>query len=74
MLAQGTPLHVVSESLGHASTTITKDVYQHLLGGDRRAVAASMSLGAVRTRYGGRGFQHGSQRYKKPLPGAGRGL
>jgi integrase len=29
MLAQGTPLHVVSEVLGHASTTITKDVYGH---------------------------------------------
>ena len=43
MLAQGTPLHVVSEILGHASITITKDVYGHLLEGDRRAVAASMS-------------------------------
>jgi integrase len=27
MLAQGTPLHVVSEILGHASITVTKDVY-----------------------------------------------
>jgi integrase len=26
-LAQGTPLHVVSEVLGHASIAITKDVY-----------------------------------------------
>ena len=26
MLAQGTPLHVVSEVLGHASVAITKDV------------------------------------------------
>jgi len=42
MLAQGTPLHVVSEILGHASITITKDVYGHLAEGDRRAVAASM--------------------------------
>ena len=42
-LAQGTPLHVVSEILGHASITITKDVYGHLVEGDRRAVAASMS-------------------------------
>lgn len=33
MLAQGTPLHVVSESLGHASTPITKDVRQHLVEG-----------------------------------------
>jgi len=39
----GTPLHVVSEILGHASITITKDVYGHLVEGDRRAVAASMS-------------------------------
>jgi integrase len=43
MLAQGTPLHVVSEILGHASITITKDVYGHLAEGDRRAVAAYMS-------------------------------
>ena len=39
----GTPLHVVSEVLGHASITITKDVYGHLLEGDKRAVAESMS-------------------------------
>ena len=39
MLAQGTPLHVVSEILGHASITITKDVYapaggRQVSGGD----------------------------------------
>ena len=43
MLAQGTPLHVVSEVLGHASLAITKDVYGHLLEGDKRAAAESMS-------------------------------
>ena len=43
MLAQGTPLHVVSEVLGHASIAITKDVYGHLLEGDGRAAAESMS-------------------------------
>jgi len=42
MLAQGTPLHVVSEVLGHASIAITKDVYGHLLEGDKRAAAESM--------------------------------
>ena len=42
-LAQGTPLHVVSEVLGHASIAITKDVYGHLLEGDKRAAAKSMS-------------------------------
>ena len=31
MLAQDTPLHVVSEVLGHASIAITEDVYGHLL-------------------------------------------
>jgi integrase len=39
----GTPMHVVSEILGHASITITKDVYGHLLEGDKRAAATSMS-------------------------------
>jgi integrase len=43
MLAQGTPLHVVSEVLGHASIAITKDVYGHLLEGDKRSAAESMS-------------------------------
>ena len=43
MLAQGTPLHVVSDVLGHASIAITKDVYGHLLEGDKRAAAESMS-------------------------------
>ena len=42
-LAQGTPLHVVSEILGHASIAITKDVYGHLVEGDQRAVAESMT-------------------------------
>jgi integrase len=34
--ASGTPLHVVSAVLGHASIAITKDVYGHLLEGDKR--------------------------------------
>jgi integrase len=73
MLAQGTPLHVVSEILGHASITITKDVYGHLVEGDRRAVAASISLALF-----GRGSAAVAPTwlptaYKRPLPGAGRG-
>jgi hypothetical protein len=36
------PLHVVSEVLGHASIAITKDVYGHLLEGDKRAAAESI--------------------------------
>lgn len=43
MLAQGAPLHVVSEVLGHASIGITKDVYGHLVEGDKRAAAESMT-------------------------------
>jgi integrase len=43
MLVQGTRLEVVSEVLGHASIAITKDVYGHLMEGDRRAAAESMS-------------------------------
>jgi len=33
MLGQGTRLHVVSEILVHASITIAKDVYGHLVEG-----------------------------------------
>ncbi|GGL22871.1 tyrosine-type recombinase/integrase [Planomonospora parontospora] len=43
MLAQGTPLHVVSEILGHASIAITKDVYGHLVEGDKRAATTAIS-------------------------------
>jgi hypothetical protein len=43
MLAQGTPLHVVSDVLGHASIAITKDVYGHLLEGEKRAAAELMT-------------------------------
>ncbi|MFF4775357.1 tyrosine-type recombinase/integrase [Microtetraspora fusca] len=43
MLAQGTPLHVVSDVLGHASIAITKDVYGHLMEGDKRAATEAIS-------------------------------
>ncbi|GAA3423214.1 tyrosine-type recombinase/integrase [Streptosporangium sandarakinum] len=43
MLAQGTPLHVVSEILGHASISITKDVYGHLVKGEKHAATAAIS-------------------------------
>lgn len=43
MLAGGTPLHVVSEVLGHASIAITKDVYGHLAEGDKRSAAEAMT-------------------------------
>jgi Site-specific recombinase XerD len=35
MLAQGAPLRVVSEVLGHASVAITMDIYGHLIGGEK---------------------------------------
>lgn len=43
MLAGGTPLHVVSEVLGHASISVTKDVYGHLVEGDKRSAAETIS-------------------------------
>ena len=43
MLAQGTDLYVVSEVLGHSSVAITKDVYGHLVEGQKRAAAQLMS-------------------------------
>src|SRR3954447_22160665 len=42
-LAQGTDLYVVSEVLGHSSVAITKDVYGHLVEGQKRAAAQLMS-------------------------------
>jgi len=43
MLAQGVPLEVVSEVLGHSSIYITKDVYGHLAEGAKRQAAERMA-------------------------------
>jgi integrase len=60
MLAQGTPLYVVSEVLGHASIAITKDVYGHLIAGDKRAATVAMGAALSRTPPEGLGSQVGS--------------
>ena len=65
MLAQGTPLHVVSEVLGRASIAITKDVYGHLVEGDKRAAAESMTGVPFGARPRRRGSQRGSRGQKK---------
>ncbi len=65
VLAQGTPLHVVSEVLGHASIAITKDVYGHLVEGDKRAAAESMTGVLFGGQPQGRGSQRDSQSHKK---------
>jgi integrase len=57
MLAQGTDLYVVSEVLGHSSVAITKDVYGHLVEGQKRAAAELMSAQLLRDI----GSQNGSQ-------------
>ena len=69
MLAQGTPLHVVSEVLGHASIAITKDVYGRLLEGDKRAAAESMS----RALFGAGHMPVAPRRTKKAPSGSGKG-
>src|ERR1022692_1126128 len=38
-LADGEPVKVVSERLGHASATITLQVYAHVLPGNQRSAA-----------------------------------
>jgi integrase len=43
MLAMNVPLEVVSETLGHSSIRVTKDVYGHLLTPAREAAADAMS-------------------------------
>jgi hypothetical protein len=61
MLAQGRPLHVVSEVLGHASIAITKDVLGHLVEGDKRTAAESMSRVLLSASLSADGSQLGSQ-------------
>lgn len=43
MLAQGTPLWVVSEVLGHASLAMTKDVYGHLVGDEKKEATEAIA-------------------------------
>ena len=73
MLAQGTPLHVVSEVLGRASIAITKDVYGHLVEGDKRAAAESMTGVPFGARPRRRGSQRGSRGQKKSPSADGEG-
>lgn len=42
LFAQGLPLKVISETLGHSSITVTADVYAHLLPGSRSEAADAM--------------------------------
>ncbi|MCU1426901.1 MAG: integrase family protein [Actinomycetia bacterium] len=46
LLQIGTPAHAVSQRLGHASTSITMDVYAHALD-DQRSGAADAIAGAI---------------------------
>lgn len=42
-LSAGVPLKVVSERLGHASTAITADLYQHVIPGMQRSASSKIS-------------------------------
>lgn len=43
MLALGTPLWVVSEVLGHASLSMTKDVHGHLVGDEKKEATEAIT-------------------------------
>jgi integrase len=57
MLEQGVPLKVVTERLGHSSTRITADLYQH--AGETMQADAAAKLGAVFLAMGPGGLQRG---------------
>ena len=42
-LSRGVPLHVVSDVLGHSSILVTKDVYGHLVAGERQKAADAIA-------------------------------
>jgi integrase len=67
MLAQGTPLWVVSEVLGHASVVITKDVYGHLLGGEKREATEAITNVLFRNpqRTNGRSRDRGARSHER---------
>jgi integrase len=60
MVAQGVPLEVVSEILGHASIAITKDVYGHLVDAGKRAAADAISAALMAEPEEAIGSQNGS--------------
>jgi integrase len=43
LLANGVPVKVVSERLGHATVTITMEIYQHVLPGMQAEAAAKFA-------------------------------
>ena len=67
VVAQGTNLYVVSEILAHSSVAISKEVYGHLVEGQKRAAAARMSEALMTPN----GSPNGSQ--SPPAPGADAG-
>ena len=42
VMAQGVPLEVVSDVLGHSGIAITKDVYGHIMAEQKRSAADAM--------------------------------
>ena len=47
MLALGVPHHVVSETLGHSSIGVTKDIYGHLEADARRQAVEATKGGLL---------------------------
>lgn len=43
LLRAGVPLHIVSQVLGHSSTTVTSQTYSHVLSGDSAAAVQPLS-------------------------------
>jgi integrase len=43
LLAAGVPVKVVSERLGHATVTITMEIYQHVMPGMQAEAAAKFA-------------------------------
>jgi len=48
MLAEGVPLKVTSETLGHSSSAFTADVYQHVLPSMQREAARAIEAAYTR--------------------------
>jgi len=44
MLSRDVPLHIVADVLGHSSISVTKDVYGHLVAGERRKATDAIAV------------------------------
>lgn len=68
MLAEGTPLWVVSEVLGHGSVAVTKDIYGHVMGSEKQEATEAITDALFEAGSGATASVHPTDRAGSPTP------